>query len=375
MTEMSEVVIIGGGIVGCATGYFLAQKGVQVTIIEKEAVGSCASGFAAGLLNPLYGHGIPGPLESLARESFGIHLSLSEEVRDETGVDPRMEATSSIWVAFNEAETEEIGELFRLTRRMEGFPAQWLDGTDIRSLESRVSPSVMNGMRVEGTRQVSSYEYTLALSRAAEKRGATIRHGTVRGLRQSSDGQVTRVVLENEEVACDKVVIAMGPWTGQVEGWLGIPVPVDPLKGQILRLELTGPPLEHSLYHSRGGYVSAKPDGLIWVGTTEEHVGFDDQPTQEARESILKEATRVMPVLSEAEVALQTACLRPVSEDGLPIIGEVPGRDGVYLATGAGRKGILLGPAMARATADLITDGHTNLPIEHFSPRRFALSS
>ena len=372
MTGTAEVVIIGGGIVGCATGYFLAQRGVQVTIVEKEAVGSCASGFAAGLLNPLYGDNIPGPLESLARESFNMHLSLAEEVADETGIDPRMEATSSIWLAFNETETAEVGELFRLTRRMEGFPAEWLDGKDIRSLEPRLSPYVMNGMRVEGTRQVSSYEYTLALSGAAEKRGTTIRHGTVRGLRQSSQGQVTGVVLEDEEVSCDKVVIAMGPWTGQVEGWLGIPVPVGPLKGQILRLEVAGPPLDHSFYHSGGGYVSPKPDGLVWVGTTEEHVGFDDQPTPEARESILKEATEVLPALSEAKVALQTACLRPVSEDGLPIIGVVPGREGVYLATGAGRKGILLGPAMARATADLITDGRTDIPIEGLSPGRFA---
>ena len=372
MTETAEVVIIGGGIVGCATGYFLARRGVQVTIVEKEAVGSCASGFAAGLLNPLYGDNIPGPLESLARESFNMHLSLAEEVADETGLDPRMEATSSIWLAFNEAETAEVGELFRLTRRMEGFPAQWLDGEDVRSLEPRISPLVMNGMRVEGTRQVSSYEYTLALSGAAEKRGAAIRHGTVRGLRQSSEGQVTGVVLEGEEVACDKVVIAMGPWTGQAEGWLGIPVPVGPLKGQILRLEVAGPAIEHSFYHSGGGYVSPKPDGLVWVGTTEEQVGFDDQPTPEARVSILKEATGVVPALSEAKVALQTACLRPVSEDGLPIIGAVPGREGVYLATGAGRKGILLGPAMARATADLITDGHTDLPVGPFSPGRFA---
>ena len=371
MTEPAEVVIVGGGIVGCATAYFLAQRGVQATIIEKEAVGSCASGFAAGLLNPLYGHGIPGPLESLAQESFRIHMRLADEVRVETGVDPQMQATSSIWVAFNEAETEEVGELFQLTQGMTGFSAQWLDSKDIRSLESRISPYVMNGMRVEGTRQVSSYEYTLALSKAAENRGASIRHGTMRGL-SHSDGRVTGVVLENEEVSCGKVVMAMGPWTGQVEGWLATPVPVGPLKGQILRLEMAGPPLGHSFYHSRGGYISAKPDGLIWIGTTEEHVGFDDHPTPEARESILKEAMRVMPALSEANVVLQTACLRPVSEDGLPIIGVVPGRDGAYLATGAGRKGILLGPAMAQATADLITNGHTDLPIGPFSPGRFA---
>jgi glycine oxidase len=164
----------------------------------------------------------------------------------------------------------------------------------------------------------------------------------------------------------------MGPWTGQAGSWLGIPVPVVPLKGQILRLELAGPPLDYALYHSGGGYISSKPDGLTWVGTTEERVGFDDRSTEAARQSIMKGALEVMPVLSEARLALQTACLRPLSEDGLPIIGEVPGWEGVYLSTGAGRKGILLGPAMAQAIADLVTEGHTSLPVEPFSPGRFA---
>ena len=236
-----------------------------------------------------------------------------------------------------------------------------------------MSSQIIKAMCVEGTRQVESYQYTLALAEAAKKYGATIRHGTVQGLRQSN-GRVSGVVLAGEEVTCEKVVLAMGPWTGQIESWLGIPVPIGPLKGQILRLELTGPPLEHVFYRSGEGYVSSKPDGLIWVGTTEERGGFDDRPTPEARESIMKGAVEIMPILSEARLALQTACLRPVSEDGLPIIGEVPGWEGVYTATGAGRKGILLGPAMAQAIADLVTTGDTDLPIEPFSPVRFAFS-
>jgi len=371
MTDKAEVVIVGGGIVGCTTAYFLARKGVKATIIEKEAVGSCASGFAAGLLNPLNGQGIPGPLEPLARESFRMHSHLAEEVKAETGVDPQLRTHSCIWVAFNETEAEEFMELFQLAQRLEGFPARWLDGKEVRALEPRVSSRVTKGMCVESMMQVASYQYTLGLAQAAERYGATIRHGTVRGLKRSN-GRVSEVVLAREEIACEKVVLAMGPWMEQVGSWLGISVPVVPLKGQILRLELAGPPLEHALYRSGGGYLSSKPDGLIWVGTTEERVGFDDRPTEAARESIMKGVLEVMPALSEARLVLQTACLRPLSEDGLPIIGEVPGWDGVYLATGAGRKGILLGPGMAQATADLVTEGRTDLPIEPFAPRRFA---
>ena len=357
--------------VGCATAYFLATRGIKATVIERESIGSCASGFAAGLLNPLNGHGIPGPVELLAQESFRMHLDMAGHLRDETGVDPQYAPISCVWAGFEEEANREFEVLFQLANRLQGFPARWLDAREVRKLEPRVSPRVMVGMRVEGMRQVESYKYTLALAKAAEKHGATFRHGTLHGI-SSSGGRVTGVMLEHEEVACESLVLAMGPWTGQAGSWLGLPVPVEPLKGQILRLEMDGPPLEHALYRSGGGYMASKPDGLTWVGTTEERVGFDDRPTQEARESIMEGALDVMPSLAGARLALQTACLRPVSEDGLPILGPVPGWVGVYIATGAGRKGILLGPAMARATADLVAAGHTDLPIDAFSPGRFA---
>ena len=374
MARTVDVVVVGGGIVGCATAYFLAKEGINVTIVERGALGDCASGYSAGLLNPLDGHGIPGPLEPLAQESFRMHLHLAEEIKAETGVDPQSRILSCIWVAFNDTEAEEFMPLYQIAQRLEGFPARWLDGPALKALEPRISPQVISAMSVEGMGQVDSYHYTLALAQAAERHGAVIRHDTVRKLRQSSGG-VSEVLLAGEELTCKKVVLAMGPWSGQVENWLGVRVPISPLKGQILRLALQGPPLRYAFYRSGGGYVSSKPDGLIWAGTTEERVGFDDRPTPEGRESILKGAMEILPCLSEARLALQTACLRPVSEDGLPIIGEVPGWNGVFMATGAGRKGILLAPAMAKATAELVTAGHTNLPVEPFSLGRFAGSS
>ena len=374
MARAADVIVVGGGIVGCATAYFLAKEGVKVTVIERGALGDCASGYSAGLLNPLDGHGIPGPLEPLAQESFRMHLHLAEEIEAETGVDPQYSILSSIWVAFNDAEADEFKGLYQIAQRLEGFPARWLDVPALRALEPRVSPKVITAMCVEGMGQVDSYHYTLALAQAAERHGAVIRHDTVRELTRSNGG-VSGVLLAGEELTCGKVVLAMGPWSGQAENWLGVRIPISPLKGQILRLELGGPSLRYAFYFSGGGYVSSKPDGLIWAGTTEERVGYNDRPTPEARESILKGAMKILPCLSEARLALQTACLRPLSEDGLPIIGEVPGWNGVFMATGAGRKGILLAPAMAKATAELVTEGRTGLPIDPFSLGRFAGSA
>lgn len=367
-----EVIIVGGGVLGCATAYFLAKEGVQTTLIEREAVGSCASGFAAGLLNPLSGNGIPGPLEPLAQESFRLHCQMADELESETGIDTHFRSTSCIWTVLGGDDASVLNDMFKLANRHVGFPARWLDTAELRSLEPRLSPRVTNALCVEGMRLIGSYQYTLALAEAATKYGATILRGTVQGLRKSN-GRVTGVILGSTEMSCDKVVLAMGPWAAQAESWLEFSVPIGPLKGQILRLELEGPPLEHIFYHA-GDYVSSKADGLIWAGTTEERVGFDDRTTPEARDSILKGATEIVPALSNARVVLQTACLRPVSEDGLPIVGEVTGMEGVYLATGAGRKGILLGPGIALAIADLATAGHTNLSIGPFSPARFARS-
>ena len=356
---------------GCATAYLLSRKGAQVTLIEREAVGSCASGFAVGLINPLDGRGIHVFLEPLAQQSLQMHQPLINEIKAETGIDPQWQPKLGIWTVINESETQGFLELFQLSQRLEGLTARWLEGPEVRSLEPRVSPHAIKAMLVDGISQVTSYKYTLALAQAAEKYGATIRNGTVQGLRRSNE-RVSGVVLSGEQLACDKVVLAMGPWTGDVEGWLGIPMPVVPLKGQVLRLHLEGRPLEYAFFRSGGGYFSSKSDGLIWVGTTEERVGFDDRSTQGARESIIEGAVEIMPLLREARLVLQTACLRPISKDGLPLIGEVPGWEGLYLATGGGRKGILLAPAMAQAIADLITSGQTNLPIEPFAPGRFA---
>ncbi len=373
MEERPDVLIVGGGILGCATAYFLAKEGIRSTVLEREAVASCASGFAAGLLNPLHGAGIPGPLEPFAWESFRLHLDIIDQITEESGVDPHFAPYPCMWSIFDDSEETVCGELLQRANRFPEFPARWLNEGEVRSVEPRISNAVVKGMYLEGIRQVEPYQYTLALAQAAEKNGAAIRNGVVRGLK-SSGGRVMGVITDGGEIDCGAVVLAMGPWTCQAGEWLGIPIPVEPLKGQILRLQSDEEPLASSLYRVGGGYIASKADGLIYAGTTEERVGYDSSPSTEARERIMGLALDILPFLEEARLALQTACLRPLSADGLPIIGKAPGWEGVYVATGAGRKGILLGPAMGRAIADLIVRDSTDLSVGEFSVGRFAAS-
>ena len=145
-----------------------------------------------------------------------------------------------------------------------------------------------------------------------------------------------------------------------------------PLKGQILRLRApeAEKPFECSVGWA-GNYATTKGDGLLWAGTTEEEVGFDESPTTQARDKITASLLRMVPSLAEAQLEQHTACLRPITPDGLLSLGPVPGWEGVYLATGAGRKGILLGTAMGRIAAGLVTPGTSDIPIDAFDPARF----
>ncbi len=369
MPEYSDVVIVGGGAAGCSVAYHLALAGVKSTIIEGQGVATQASGFSAGGLNPLQGTGIPGPLGSLAMESYLMHLDLFGQLQDDTGIDYDGRIISLLKVAFDEEELAELQETEDVFAPVDGFETRWLDNREVLELEPRVSPKIIRGLVARGNAAMDSYKYTLALLQSAEKMGASIRSGTVAGLERDNN-RITGVRLDDETISCGQIVLAMGPWSRKAEAWLDAYIPVDPLKGEITRMELPGTPLNHDL-SGGGGSLHPKPDGLVWCGTTEEWRGFDKETSTSAHQSILEGAVRLVPDMADARLSLQTACLRPVTPDWLPIIGRLPGWDNVYLATGAGKKGILLSPGIGKSVADLMTQGETSLSIGPFSPDRF----
>lgn len=373
-TETTEVVIVGGGVAGCSVAYYLALAGVKSTVIEREGIATQASGYSAGGLNPLEGANIPGPLGSLAIESFRMHRRLWPELSDATGIDYEGRIVSLVKVAFEESELPELEESFGrfAAAQDDGFSALWLDRQQVLDLEPRISPDIIRGVQLLGNAALDSYKYTLALAAAAERHGASFRSGTITGLKLAG-GRATGVLLGDQEIACGQVVLAAGPWSREAESWLDLAIPVDPLKGEILRLAPPGLAPEHD-FSGGGGSLHPKPDGSLWCGTTEEWRGFDRQLSEPARQSIMCGAVRLMPGLAQARLVLHTACLRPVTPDWLPIVGRAPGYDNIYLATGAGKKGILLSPGMGKATADLIIQGGTSISIEPCSPDRFVLT-
>ena len=359
-----DVIVVGGGIAGCLTAYLLAYRGVSVTVLEAEAVGSHASGFAFGGLGPLEGSGIPDPLLDFSVWCFNRHVTIAEELREATGIDTQFQVRDRLNLAFTPEEAARLQADLEWQQKVDGFEVEWLEAADAVRVEPRTNPVCLGAVYCQGTGAVEAYRYNLAVAQAAEKYGATIVQRRVTGL-LGDEGKCRGVKLETGEMATGAVVLAGGPWTGEMSAWCGVNIPVRPLKGQIIRLQLPyNPgidPMVASLNY-RGSYAASKPDGLIWAGTTEEEAGFDTEITNAGRDKVMDDLLQMAPSLAEAELVQQTACLRPLSADGMPIVGSVPGWGNLYLATGGGRKGILWSTGMAQGLADLILEGRSDVP-------------
>ena len=368
MARTTDVAVIGGGIAGCAAAYYLVHEGLDVAVIDHQGVGNAASGYALGLLNPLSGALIPGGLAAFALEAFNEHRLLWPRLREESSIDFQGRMLPHLETVLDESDLPAVREEMERWEATEGFSAQWIEGRDVARLDSRLSTEIAGAVLLESLGIVDSQLLTRALMDAATQVGASVIEERAIGMDWKDDGAI-RVVTNEGRISCSAVVIAAGAWSGQIQEWTGLDVPVTPLKGQIVRLEGLRPPLE---YHVAGpGAAVQKADGKLWVAATEEEAGFDLEITSEAHEGLIENAARVLPCVRQARLLEQTACLRPKTPDALPIIGKAPDREDVYVTTGAGKKGIMLAPAMGKAIADLIVRGETSLSLDGFGPERF----
>ncbi|MEC9140601.1 MAG: FAD-dependent oxidoreductase [Chloroflexota bacterium] len=368
--KSADVVIVGGGISGCAAAYYLTTLGVCPIVVEREGIASAASGFAQGGLYLMSGAGLDGPLFSFANESLRLHHELYPALKEETGLDSLLASKPVLAVALSESDVAEM-HVRQVWQTEKGFITQWLDDNAVRKLEPGIGPEVLGALVTDDTWVLDSGVLTKAFMRAAEKRGAQIHIGNVQGLEWNGD-RVTGVRLADEVIHCPNTVLALGPWSAHLQDWIDVDVPVRPIKGEILRMRSNSPPATpHIAWHD--SYMVKKPDGLLWTGTTEDDVGFDDEPTESGAQRIIEEAGRIYPAILEATIEIHTACLRPVTPDNIPIVGEVPGKHGVYIATGGGRKGILVGPAIGKSIADIVVNGATDLSTVSLGLERFMM--
>lgn len=369
-TGSRDVVIVGGGIVACLTGYLLGRNGYKVTILEADSLGSHASGFAFGGLDPLTGVGIPFPLLEFSLWCYGRHRGLARELNDNTGIDVGFEFRDRLHLAFTQEEAAESKKNIEWMKDVGGFNVEWVDTKRAIELEPQVSSECIGALLEQSPGALEPYRFILAAMRAGERFGVELLQRRATGLITEGD-RCTGVQLENGTISAGIVLLAMGPWTGLASEWCGVNIPVTPLRGQILRLRSENKALNMAVNYAHS-YVATKTDGLIWAGTTEEEAGFDESTTSEARDSIMADFMKMIPGMDDAELVQQTACLRPLSADGMPIVDKVTGWDNLFVATGAGRKGILWSTGMAQVMFDLIDKGDSDVDgSDHLKLDRF----
>ena len=365
-----DVIVVGGGIIGCLTAYLLAKQGLKVTILEGDSVGSHASGFAFGEMGALEGAGIPEPLLEFSLWSLERHRTLAEELREVSGVDSQFQICGRLKLAFEEAEVESYKKDLAWQGKVKEVSVEWIEAHEVTKVEPLANPACRGAAHVQRAAAVEPYRYTLAAAQAGEKLGVQMMQRRATGLASDGD-RCLGVRFDDTLLEAATVVLAMGPWSQQASSWCRLDIPVTPLKGQILRLQHGTHQVRTSMHYD-GSYVASKPDGLIWAGTTEELVGFDEETTGQARDKIMVDLLKMAPSLADAELVRQTACLRPLSADGLPIVGKVPGWRNLYVGTGSGRKGILWSAGMCHGLVDLILKGGTEVPgVPALDPARF----
>jgi glycine oxidase len=360
-----DVIVIGGGAIGTSITYQLAKRGMRVTLLERGRIGGGATGASAGLLMPRGGPETASEFVALAYESARLFSPLAAELEERTGIDIGYRRAPVLEVAFDETEERQL----RAEHARWGG-GRWLDPGSAFDLEPRLNPAIRGASFSAGDHQVLPVVMSQALARAASDLGADVREATNVDRLQIQGDRVVGVVAGDLAIGAAELVIASGSWAGTWSNELGLPLPVRPVRGQMVSLDIAGTGLR-TVVAGAGGYALTKPGGVTLIGTTVEEVGFDARPTVKGIASLLERAPKLVPRLADATVVSAWAGLRPGTPDGLPIIGQPRGWRGVTLATGHFRNGILLAPITGELVADLLQGQTPRLPIARFDPGRF----
>jgi glycine oxidase len=367
MVTRSDVLIIGGGVMGCGIALRLAQAGLPVTVLERALPGAEASSAAAGILAPQMEADGPGPFLELCLRSRGLYPEFARELEALSGVRVDYLPCGLLDVAFTEDEVHHLEATVGWQRAL-GLRAELLSPAEARALEPSLAPGALAAAHFPDDHQVDNRLLVRALTMAAARVGVRFRTGYVRGLAEEG-GRVVGVDLDGETLRADTVVLAAGAWSGLVQGARLDPRTVRPARGQMVLLQTRLPVLQRIL-HSPRGYLVPRTDGRVIAGSTMELVGFDKQVTAEGLARILGMALELCPALGGAPVQEVWAGFRPFTEDRLPILGPGP-LPGLVLATGHFRNGILLTPITARLVSQLVLGERTAVDLRPFRFDRF----
>ncbi|HEY8485219.1 MAG TPA: glycine oxidase ThiO [Longimicrobiales bacterium] len=367
---MIEVVVIGGGIAGCAAALALRERGVAVNLVEAIAPGACATGASAGMLAPQYESAGPSALFDLSIAARAYYPTFVERIEALTGQRLPIRWDGMLVAHLTEREHEAGLEASRW-QRAAGQEAEVLEPAEAARIEPHVNPKAISYLWLPREGQVDSQALGPALGAALAAAGVRVVAGKRAARIEVRSGAVEAVVLEDgRTLTADCVVVAAGAWSGTIAG-LPRPLPVRPIRGEILKFSPAPARLGPLVAGHRGNYLVPRANGGLIAGSTMDDVGFDQSLTEQGRQKIADGAAALVPALAAAKPAEHWAGLRPITRDRFPILGLEPEIRGLVYATGYGRNGILLGPLAGEIVADLILDGTARHDIRAFAPDRF----
>ncbi|MER6468379.1 glycine oxidase ThiO [Streptomyces collinus] len=375
-SRTSDVLVIGGGIIGLVTAWRAAQRGLATAVVDPEPGGGAAR-VAAGMLAAVtelhYGEET---LLALNLESARRYPDFAAELTELTGHDLGYRRCGTLAVALDADDRAHLRELHALQQRS-GLESEWLSGRDCRRLEPMLAPGVRGGLRVDGDHQIDPRRLASALVAACERAGVVFHRAWAERLDVVRDRAAGITTADGTALAAGRVVLAGGSLSGRLAG---VPdevlPPVRPVKGQVLRLTVPrrcAPFLNRTVRAVVRGsqvYLVPRENGELVVGATSEELGWDTTVTAGGVYELLRDAHELVPGITELPLTETRAGLRPGSPDNAPLLGP-SGLDGLLLATGHYRNGVLLTPVTGDVMAQVLTGGELPPEARPFTPRRF----
>jgi glycine oxidase len=363
-----DVIVVGGGIIGCAVTRELARRGARVRLIEARTVAGGATHASAGILAPyIEGHD-RGPLFDLTLRSLALYDDFISAVSDDSGAIIDYRRCGSLEVPSDES----AADLLRQTAA-HGASAglEWLSPADAHRLEPALPATVPGALLSPMHGYVAVPTLTEALAWSALRHGAEIETGRHIKTIDRANGQLVVAADDGTSWTAPHVVLAAGSWSGQLHHPEAEPATVRPVRGQLIRLTWNAAPLSHVLW-GRDCYVVPWQDGTLLVGATVEEVGFDERTTAAGVRDLLEAVCELLPEAWGATFLEARAGLRPATADGLPVIGRSADMAGLVYATGHFRNGVLLAPLTAAIVADLVLENRDDPALALTAPDRIA---
>lgn len=370
---MKEVLIIGGGIIGLSLARELKCKGIErVSILEKHSMcGAEASSAAAGMLAPQAEANQDDEFFRFCQASRDLYPRFAQELFDESGVDIELDQTGTLYLAFTENDAEELEKRFEWQKNA-GLEVEKLSAKEILEIEPNVSPNVLSGLRFPLDWQVENRKIIEAFN--LQPNGAEVFKREVRSL-IFENGKIIGIETDRDKFFAPIVVICSGAWTSLIEDNFNLlsSLKIKPIRGQMVSFSNLREMFRHVIYSPRG-YAVPRRDGRILFGASVEDVGFDGRTTSAETALLLQNAFEISDELGKLSLKKTWSGLRPFCEDGLPILGEFPEIENLFIATAHYRNGILLAPLTAKILADKIVHGVDSDYLKAFGLRRFQKS-